>query len=455
MTPPVRLATGLSRARPVGDGRRRLADPRPYAELVAGAAAQLETQRPATSGAPATLVVLPVVGFGGQAALVAQRTVELVAAAAADAEVEDRVVVALVNRPAARPCDGTADALRKWAARYPAAQLLVCDVALTQRPRIGELRQLAVDAAERAWGALTPSGRVLLVDDDIVALPPGSMARLETTLGEACLAVGPVLFDHPQLPSCLLPGFYTADLFRALLADHLLGRLERAPDGLAPEVIESLVLSCNLGVRRDALGGIGGMRDLNELTALARDVLVSPALTDRIRLRRPLRLHGPQTGEDTWSSDPVERLRSGAVRVHSRRALVAFASHGLPPVAQWRACRLRSSQVDPVRTWRPPPPPAPLFAQSARERVAALADLGKHLGVVLDHLQPDLSTARGVLATLGLRGRDVELWAPGEDRWRVKIRRPGGLLERLVELQRAELSEDEPVRLQAVPGGWP
>lgn len=244
---------------------------------------------------------------------------------------------------------------------------------------------------------------------------------------------------------CLLPDLYAGDLFRALLVDEMLGRLEVDRSAVPPEVLESLVLSCNLAVRRDALARVSGMRDLNELTGLARDVLADPASGVSAALRRPVSLHLPDGGAATGSADPLTRLRRVAVRVHSRRALSAYSSERLPTVAQWRGARLRSSRVDPVRT-RPVEgaPTVLLSGLSSEDRRIAVADVGRHLEVVLDHLQPQHESVRRMLAVLGIASGDVEIRPPSEgEKWRIRLRRSTGLVECLATLQEEELAERE------------
>lgn len=415
--------------------RRRTVTPLDYSALVRETARQLD---PCHTAAPGTLVVLPVVGFGEQSAAVLPDAIALLT----DAMVGTGIVVAVVNRPVGQIADSTAEWLRAAARRRPDLPLLVTEVALTQRPRLGELRQLAVDAVELAGGPLPPGTPVLLADDDVVALPSGAYADMAHTLQQASLATGPVLFDAPTLPMCLLPTLWTGDLFRALLVDRQFRRLEADLAAVPSAAAESMVLSCHLGVRRDALAMVDGFHDLNELTELVRDLLVYPVAPGRLpRLRRSRQLDGP--------GDPVEQLLAQAVRVHSRRALAAYAAADVPTVAQWRACRLRSAQVDPVRTHPPVLAPGPSLETLDRDaRRDAIAGVGRHLGLVLDRVQPAPADAEQVLALLGLAPSQVDLEpATAGQPWTVAVRDDTGLLERLIGLQRAELAELPLLRL--------
>lgn len=433
---------GGERSRP--SRRRRLA-PLAYAGMVAAVAGQLDVRRLPDGQAPDLLVVLPVVGFGAQSAAVLPDATALLTAAVAGAG----VVLALVNRPVCREADGTARWLRDWARRHPGAPLLLAELPLLQRPRLGELRQVAIDALELAAGPLPAQGRIVLADDDVVALPIDTYRRLDHALDTAALATGPVLFDAPHLPTCLLPELWLGDLFRALLVDRQFARLEQAPGSVATEAVESLVLSTHLAVRRDVLHGIDGFHDLNELTELVRDVLRAPVPAGLRAVRRSAPLDG------VGSRDPVHELLVRAVRVHARRALAAYAAADVPTVAQWRAARLRTSTVDPVRVstsgWEQRHALDRLDLASRRE---AIAGVGRHLGVVLDHVQPHVDDAVAALELLGLAAHQVDLTAPSPGgRWQLGVRESSGLLERAVELQQFDLQ-----RLAELPvagaGAW-
>lgn len=378
---------------------------------------------------PSMLAVLPVVGFGEQAADVIMTSLELLAASLGPTA----MLVVLVNRPQRQPPDGTLALVRGWLHRHPDAPVVVVDIALDLRPRLGELRQLGIDAAEEAWGTLPAGAPLLFVDDDMVALPAGTVPALEHRLRDAPLAVGPVLFDHPELPMFLLPELYTGDLFRALLTDLVLARMEQDPFEVAPSTVESLVLSGNLAVRRDSLAQVAGLHDLNELTELTRDVLAGSLAGAFPAPARSVALFAP--GED-----PLDRLRRLAVRMHSRRALTAYETSRAPTVAQWRGQRMRSSTIDPVRTGRARLlPPPPLASLPEPDRNALLAGVDRHLAVVLDHVQPNPDEAHRALMVLGLSPRDVVITpGSGDAGWRVRVRRTDGLVERLVGLQAAE-----------------
>ncbi len=438
MTAAQREATVSGEPDPAHAGRRRLRHPEPYRYLVGAVAAQLQAQRVGLP--PPMLAVLPVVGFGEQAADVITATLDLLATSTASG-----VLLVLVNRPQRQPPDGTLARVQGWRQLHPDAAVVVADVALAFRPRIGELRQLGVDAAEQAWGTSPAGGSVMFVDDDVVAFPAQTTSALQHRLQGAPLAIGPVLFDHPEMPMCLVPELYTGDLFRALLVDLVLQRVEQEPLDAAWATVESLVLSGNLAVRRDALAQVGGLHDLNELTELTRDVLQGSACEAFAPPARSVAVF--DSGEE-----PLGRLRRLAVRMHSRRALAAYQTAGLPTVAQWRGQRLRSSTIDPVRTnpvaLRPPPPLASL---PAGDRAALVAGVDRQLAVVLNHVQPHPHEAHRALTALGVCSRDVVVTPGSEDAgWRVQLHRTNGLVERLVELQTADACTAE-ARLADVP----
>ena len=413
------------------NGRRRYRDSGTYDQVVADIAGQLRRQR--TGPPPSALAVMPVVGFGEQAGEVITASLGMLAVALH----ATALLLVLVNRPAHRVPDCTLDQVRNWQRRHPEVPLVVADVSLALRPRIGELRQAGLDAVRRAWGDPPAGASLLFVDDDLVSIPTGALRDLVAQLDAAPLAAGPVLFDHPHLPTYLLPDLYAGDLFRALLTDLLLERVEQDVSSASFRTVESLILSGNLAVRADALDMVGGLHDLNELTELTRDVLTASLAATLPPPARSVPLFSASSTED-----PVDRLRRSAVRVHSRRALAAYAASGVPTVAQWRSQRLRSSTVDPVRTEPARVVVPPLLASlPARDAAALLGCVERQFGGVLDYLQPDPESALRALEVLGVASRDVDLRpAAGDTGWGVHLRRNGGLLERLAGLQEAELS---------------
>lgn len=426
--------------------RRRLAEGAGvYGALVAEAALQLATQLSQDGPELSTLAVVPVVGFGGQSLRVIERTIDLLLA---DADVRSavgrRCVVAVVNRPIGRAPDGTAERLLR--AREALVdgggddvQIAVCDVALPRRPRMGELRQLGVDAVELSCGSLAPEAVVVVADDDLVLLPAGTLAGLEGAARDgAALAVGSVLFDDPALPMWRIPDLFVADIVRALLADRLVAALGH-PGPAAPldqSVYESLVLSGHLGVRRDALDAIGGFRDLNEITGLMRDVL---ATRGRVVAQPAAVDPGPAAN----GGNPLERLRRDAVRVSSRRALLAWRAAGQPTVAQWRTCRFRASRLDEARLalFEIDDRVVPLRELGASARSEFLASAERMLETTLEHLRPSVELAAWALSQVGLGAGDVRLAAAAEgSQWRLRLRRAGAFVEQVEALQRREQS---------------
>ena len=201
--------------------------------------------------------------------------------------------------------------------------------------------------------------------------------------------------------------------------------------------VESLVLSGNLAVRRDSLRHVAGLHDLNELTELTRDVLASSVAGAFPPPARSVTLFGAD-------EDPLSRLRRLAVRMHSRRALAAWRRSKVPTVAQWRAQRLLSSVVDPVRIDSGAMPTPPRLATLPRgDRAVLLATVDEQFAVVLRHLQPHPDEARRALAVLGLCRRDVAV-NPGADgaNWQVRVHRIDGLVDVLIRLQAADLAGD-------------
>lgn len=412
--------------------RRRGHGARSYSTLVDEAAAQMASQLPPPPRGAATVVVLPVVGFGGQSRVVVDRALSsLVSSAPAPSQ---RQVVVVVNRPLHRADDGTLAAVRAWLADLERIDgmpdVAWCALLLERRPRIGELRQAGLDALQAVWGPLPPGCVIVPADDDVVHLPPTTLGGIERCLApesEAGCAVGPVLFDDPVARTCLFPELFLGDLSRALIADWLIGSLAGETPGPKPslEVFDSLALSCHFGVRADLLRFLGGFHDLNELTEVLRSgVALAPVV-------RPVPLAG-------CPGDPVAILLRDAARVSSRRALAGWASGRNPTVAQWRAHRLRSAEVDPVRVQPTPAVPLPMYARGAPSLDAELA--GRVLATVFDYLKPSLEAAHWALHWLGLGRNDMTLRPPDAGAgWQVKLRRTTGLVDRLSAFQPSEL----------------
>lgn len=441
-----------SKAGDLAAGRRRRgrgADD--YLALVAAAAEEMDRQGPVAVWRDrrlASVVVLPVVGFGHQCGDRATVTLDLLSRAEPPAGGARRLVVAVVNRPRHQPDDGTAALLRSVARELrPALDVVVCEVVLDRKPRIGECRQLAVDAVAAWIGKVPDDAAVLLFDDDLVDLPPGTLRRLEAAATDGFgLAVGPVLFDEAVVRTSGFPALYVADVVRALTADRLLAALEDPSSAVppGPEVYESLVLSGHLGVRFAALCAVGGFRDLNEVTWLARDVVATERSDRRLRRVAPLVERG---------GGPREVLLAAAVRVSSRRALAAWHAGRHPTVAQWRGARFHASRIDPVRvrTW-PCPSEATVDRFSRAQRRGLLEAVSSAVAVTFDHLRPPVEVARAVLD-------DVELGqsalrppvGPGE-RWHVALTGVDGVLDWLARKQAEDLEQVWPDEGVAVSG---
>lgn len=441
--------------------RRRYGDRQTYEAVVSAVAGQLESgpgwERREPEG---TLVVIPAVGFGHQSALVLPRTLSVLAS---QRDPERPIhVLTVVNRPQRWPADDTVELIRSAVGIEPpppgAPIFATCEITLNRRPRIGELRQIALDAVGVAFGTISDELSVVVMDDDLVLAPPGLLAGLssELTGGNAGLVIGPVLFDDPLVPTCLYAELYAADLVRALVTQRLLEVLAGSmlPEGFgaassraaeavpAPWTYESLVLSGNLAVRHDALTHAGGFRDLNEVTGLLQDLVNNGTLmrTSEGTRHRSSTLSGAV-------GDRVANLVELAVRMSSRRAIAAWTAGKHPTVAQWSGCRLRSSKVDPVRvaTAGQPPPPVPLRAMSPAALRALLPSISSALAVTADYLDPPASLMIWALHQLGLTNSGVSVRPPSTpgQRWEIKIARPGGLLDILDILQRFELEARE------------
>lgn len=390
---------------------------------------QLAAQLPA---GPALPVLIPAVGFGGQSDRVLGHTMRELSRQRASVPIS---VVLLVNRPQVRPADDTATRARRLgeALGDDAVRFAVADVALAQRPRLGALRQLMLDAvldAQRCDPAITGC---VVADDDIVRLPAGTLARLlQAVTGDARLALGPVLFDSPgSVPAAMLPAFFAADTFRALFAARCLRRLRqpgnssRTAHAEFGEHAEAIALSCNLAVRAATVREAGGFAPLNEITNLVRDVHG---------------LAGAEAITSTWDFDPSSEhvlidLWRWAVHISSRRALPAYLAHGVPTVGQWRACRFRASRVDPVRLAPPDSiEPVHLSTLRGRDREALLAEISAALTTTLRYFPHDPEVIEDCLTALGLTLDS--LWVEdGSAGLSVRIRHSSGLLDRLMAVQ--------------------
>lgn len=344
-------------------------------------------------------------------------------------------VVLLVNRPQTRPADDTATRARRLGAALgcDAVRFAVAEVALAQRTRLGVLRQLMLDAVLDAQQCDPEATGCVVADDDIVRLPAGTLAGLlRVVTGQARLALGPVLFDSPQsTPAAMLPAFFAADAFRALLAARSLRRLRqpgtssRAAHAEFGDHAEAIALSCNLAVRAATVREAGGFAPLNEITNLVRDVHG---------------LGGTDAITATWDFDPACEnvlidLWRRAVHISARRALPAYLAHGVPTVGQWRACRFRASRVDPVRV--APPDSIELVRLSTlrgRDKEALLAEISAALTTTLRYFPHDPEMIEDCLAALGLTLES--LWVENRSAaLSVRIRRAPGLLDRLMAVQ--------------------
>lgn len=390
---------------------------------------QLAAQLPV---GPALPVLIPTVGFGGQSVRVLSHTMRELSRQRASVPIS---VVLLVNRPQTRPADDTATRARRLGAALgcDAVRFAVAEVALAQRTRLGVLRQLMLDAVLDAQQCDPEATGCVVADDDIVRLPAGTLAGLlRVVTGQARLALGPVLFDSPQsTPAAMLPAFFAADAFRALLAARSLRRLRqpgtssRAAHAEFGDHAEAIALSCNLAVRAATVREAGGFAPLNEITNLVRDVHG---------------LGGTDAITATWDFDPACEnvlidLWRRAVHISARRALPAYLAHGVPTVGQWRACRFRASRVDPVRV--APPDSIELVRLSTlrgRDKEALLAEISAALTTTLRYFPHDPEMIEDCLAALGLTLESLRV----ENRsaaLSVRIRRAPGLLDRLMAVQ--------------------
>lgn len=399
----------------------RLDSERAYSALLDEVTSQLRPQLSGYSAPNGALVVaIPTVGFGDQSTTVVSRTLELVVRQQSpDAPI---VALVLVNRPASRPPDGTEAIVRQviaeHAATAPSVRLAAASISVSRKPRLGQLRQLLVDAAVTLLQLPAHASTVIVADDDLVDVPPdqfsgiaGYMARNSTV----DLALGPVLFDDPRLPSALFPGFLVGDLLRALLAARTVEHLaqldvavpvdRREIDVLSRQYFESIVLSSNLSVRLSALQRAGGFRDLNEITNVMRDVqdlrLSSPNVT-------PLSSDPGNNIAATWTigprpADALTELLRRAIRLSSRRALRAYVRDGTPSVGQWKRERFRASAVDPARVHQVGPiTVTPISGLNRAGRLAMTRRMEQAVATTLDYFPRDPRVVTDALAALGL-----------------------------------------------------
>lgn len=412
-TAQLRLATGTGPSERHGWTDRSL-----YEDLVD----QLADQLP--SG-PALLVLIPTVGFGGQSERVLEQTLRELAVQRAAVPIS---VVLLVNRPQARAGDGTAVRARELAAVLGSSSVhfAVAELVLPGRPRLGELRQMLLDAVTTVQ-RLDPSATTCVVaDDDIVRLPSGLLAGLHravTGQDGVDAAVGPVLFDSPDVPAPMIPDFFAADALRALLAARLLRRLfvdstNPARRGQFDRYAESIALSGNLAVRASAVHDSGGFAPLNEITNLVRGVHRTAAAV-----------------AGTWDFDPSREnvlidLHRNALHSNARRALAAYQSRGVPSIGQWRAFRFHASRIDPVRTASPiTAEPTRISALRRRDVEEVVAKIDAMLTATLSYFPIDLEVIEECLAALGLTMRSVSAGASMP--LQVRTREVSSLLDRL------------------------
>lgn len=419
----------------------------------AACAAQLDAVTrqlaPQLQGSTGTLVVIPTVGFGMQSHRVLPRTIIELARQGLQSPL---TVVFLVNRPGHREDDGSAELIAREVAALPhmATRFAVASAVVDGRPQLGTLRQLAHDAAIVCLGGPDRVPLSIAADDDMVYAPPhfvGTLARTLQAAPGAAVALGPVLFDDPDLRSVLFVDFFIADVVRALLAARWTTRLIAGdvPGGIEDpwrQYAEAIALSGNLALRTSPLQRAGGFPPFNEITGIVQTLHRQRA--------------GDAPGESgvaaTWEFDEerpdvIESLLDHAVRISSRRALRAFVEHGVPPVGQWRAYRFHASRIDPARA--PLLAPAPARVALACDATASAQLQRTTAGLIAATLAcfpPDVETARRVLGAVGLDPShcSVAFDPDSHPPWRVAIYDPRLMLERVRRAQIRLLGEAAP-----------
>lgn len=448
-------ASGQS-ARPALDGRRRLTRDAMYQEILRTVIEQLRPQLGvARPGQLAALMMIPAVGFGEQSPPVLRRTLELIASQRNDGTVTACII--LVNRPATAAADSTEALVRAFIERLPTGNgsipVALATVQLPQKPRIGELRQVMLDAAAELLHFCPATTGLVIADDDLVGATPEYVRGIVDFLRQrpaVDLVIGPVLFDDTRFPSALLVDFFVADLLRALLSTRLVeyvARLDpsdwherREMERMSRGYFETVILSGNLGVRVSALEEVGGFADMNELTAMMRDVH-NLALAAQGPGRNNL---GSPWTFDSDHEDVIERLRASAVQVSSRRAVHAYLRGRYPSVAQWRLCRFRASKIDPVRVLDPAPLTiTPIRHLNRTGRRELLDDIERAIARTLEYFPPHRETIVECLSALGIGRHDgtIELESSTPARWSVRIRTGRDLLERIEGVQQGVLEQ--------------
>lgn len=416
-----------------------------YEQMLDDVVGQLAHQLPT---GPSLLVLIPTVGFGGQSPAVLERTIEQLGRQRSTVPI---TVVFLVNRPEARAADDTADRARAAIAAHacPAVRFAVAEVVVTTRVRVGELRQLMLDAVLQV-GSLDPASTAMVIaDDDLVDVPAGLLHDLYRSVAgpdRADVALGPVLFDSPRTPAPMIPAFFASDALRALLAARFVRAQAATPDDPSRaesfrHFAESIALSGNLVVRAGALSRAGGFAPYNEITGVVRGVHGLP----------DTRILG------TWdfhpeADDVLVELYGCAMRISARRALAAYLATGVPSVGQWRACRFRASRVDPVRLGEPAveealPHRLPV-AELRPHQVRTLTEqLTGALTTTLRYFPPEPAVVEDCLSALGLPSGTVSL-SFGSDPadTSLAIRDPSGLVDRLHAVQQL-VTADRAARL--------
>ncbi|MES2093597.1 MAG: hypothetical protein V4531_07285 [Actinomycetota bacterium] len=391
---------------------------------------------------PAVPVLIPTVGFGEQSALVLARTIRELGLQRSSVPLS---VVLLVNRPQAREADSTTARARAAIAeaRSPEVHFAIADVVLPERPRLGELRQLLVDAVLGVQRLDPHATACVIADDDLVHLPPGVIDALHVAIARpagADLAIGPVLFDSPHFPAPMAPAFFSSDVLRALLSTRLVsGASSDRGDSSRPvefsHYAESVALSANLAVRGSALQRAGGFTRDNEITGLVRGVHALAGFDGSAPVAT-----GGLAG--MWSFDPnhddvMLDLYRSSLRISARRAFAAYQSAGSPSVSQWRACRFRASRVDPVRLHDPnaaaEQPVSTLRPQDVRQLITELEGV---LTTTLRYFPPDAAVMEDCLTAIGLSPRSISLSVTEDaSATTLRITSVAALLERLEEVQ--------------------
>lgn len=308
------------------------------------------------------LVLIPVVGFGGQGEESIFKTLEVLNRQ--EIKKEKVEIVCFVNRPPFADFDQTAEIIRTYSEINPELQLSLMKGVIPRRkgrsrPLMGRTRALLTDAALiRIYCAFKdrPESKLpvlALADSDTENIAPKALQTFIATFEQepnTDLIIGELRWESREYPTAFFPTLFVGDELMYQLPQCNKMALNRASkkQKLTEEEVRALTanvfsgsftkgVQVNIAFRPEAYAACGGgfdsEQDINELDFLVRIIAFSGLSKGRCNIK----------------------AMNGVVKVNSssRRALLEYLEgEGRAPIQQWRGSFGLRVQ-DPARTKKP------------------------------------------------------------------------------------------------------